>query len=39
VWVVKLVTDPVTDLIAYVPIHLARARMPIPVGDRTDRSR
>jgi glutamate-1-semialdehyde 2,1-aminomutase len=39
VWVVKLVTDPLTDLIAYVPIHLARARMPIPVGERTDRSR
>ena len=39
VWVVKLVTDPLTDLIAYVPIHLAKARMPIPVGERADGSR
>src|SRR5262249_31547599 len=29
VWVVKLVTDPLTDLIAYVPLHLAMARRPV----------
>jgi len=38
VWLVKLVTDPLTDLIAYVPLHLG-GRIGLATGGREDRSR
>ena len=39
VWFVKLVTDPITDLVAYTPHHLGSARMLLTVGGRRGRSR